>query len=101
MSTPFLKPGYSSYPEKTLVRHFRNSFLQLKKTIQSSKNIEELNLQMEHFINTNRQITWPHHTSDVFHKDEAEKAVEKVVTEFRRYIKDLQGHTLKKAIKTL
>jgi hypothetical protein len=45
---------------------------------------------MEHFLNASRKVTWPHQTSDVFRKDEAEKAVGKVVTEFQRYISALQ-----------
>lgn len=45
---------------------------------------------MEHFLNAGRKVNWPHHSSGVYHKDAAEKAVGKVLTEFKRYIGDLQ-----------
>ena len=85
-----IRPEYPGYPEKSFIRHFHQALLQLKKTIRSSKDIDELESHMEHFINANRRVTWPHQTSAVFHKDEAEKAVQKVVAEFQRYIQDLQ-----------
>ena len=91
MTTPFIKPSSPGYPDEELFRRYRNILLQLKKTIQTSKNIDELKMQMEHFINANRHVTWPHHTSAVYHKDEAEKAVGKVVTEYQRYIKGLEN----------
>ena len=92
MSEPILNPQYPGFPEKSLVRHFRNTLLQFKKVVQSSKNIDELNSEMERFLSASRKVEWPHHTSGVFHKDEAEKAVDKVVAEFRRYTKDLKLH---------
>lgn len=92
MSEPFVKPSYSGFPEPSFIRRYRNILLQFKKTIQSSTDLDELQREMEHFLNINRQIVWPHHTSDVFHKDEAEKAVGKVVKEFQRYIKDIKQH---------
>lgn len=90
MSLSSKAQGYSGFPEEEMSRHYRNILLQFKKTIQSSKNIDELNAEMEHFLNATRKVTWPHHTSGVFHKEEAEKAVGKVVTEFQRYVIALQ-----------
>jgi hypothetical protein len=89
---PVLKPSFSGYPEETLIRRFRNSLLQFKKTIQSSKDIAELKSEMDQFISINHQVVWPHHTSGVYRKDDAEKAVDKVLTEYQRYIKALQLH---------
>jgi hypothetical protein len=82
--------GYSGFPEEEMARHYRNVLLHFKKTIQTSKDIDELKSEMEHFMNSSRKVTWPHHTSGVYHKDEAEKAVGKVITEFERYITALQ-----------
>lgn len=96
-----ISSAYPGYPEKKFIRHFRNALLQLRKTIQSSKDIDELKLHMEHFINANRRVVWPHHTSEVFHKDEAEKAVQKVVTEFQRYTQDLQLQKSQKSYQDL
>jgi len=101
METPIFKPGNFGYPEETMVNHFLNALRQLKKTVRDSKDTEELQIQIEHFINVNRRVSWPHPTSGVFHKDEAEKAVEKVVTEFQRYIKDLQNDPSPKSYQDL
>ena len=84
-----LNPNYSGYPEPTPIRHLRNALIELKKTLKSSQEREELALKMEHFLNASRRVIWPHQTSAVFHKDAAEKSVQKVVTEFQRYWSDL------------
>lgn len=90
MPLPSPAPELSGFPEEEMTRRFRNILLQFKKTIKASRNIDVLNSEMEHFMNANRRVQWPHQTSGVFHKDEAEKAVGKVVTEFQRYIAVLQ-----------
>ncbi len=92
MSDPVMKPNTSGYPEESLVRRYRNILIQFKKTLQSTTDIRELQQEMEHFLNINRQVIWPHQTSGIFRKDEAEKAVDKVVTEYQRYVKDLKHH---------
>ena len=84
-------PTFPGFPEEEMTRRFRNIIIQFKKTIKSSKNIDELNAEMEHFMNTSRRVGWPHATSGVYHKDGAEKAVAKVTTEFQRYITSLQN----------
>jgi hypothetical protein len=89
MSEPFLKPAFSN-PEESQIRHFRNALVELRKTIQFSRDVNELTMQMEGFINANRQVNWPHHTKSVFSKVEPEKAIEKVLTRFRRYLKELE-----------
>lgn len=101
MSSPFIKPSFSGFPEESSIRNFRNTLLELKKTIQSSHNITELKMQMEHFINANRSVTWPHKSQAAFRKDEGEKAVAKVVTEFERYLKDLKHHQPKNSYQNL
>ena len=90
MAVPYQTPGYG-FPEEEMTRRYRNILLQFKKTIKSSKNIDELKSEMEHFMNANRKVSWPHHTSGIFHKDEPEKAIGKVMTEFQRYVLDLQN----------
>lgn len=87
MST--IRPGYSGYPDGTEIRNLRNALLQFKKILHSSNNIEELNMEMEHFLSASRKVAWPHQSGAVFHKDESEKAVKKVITEYQRYTKDL------------
>jgi len=70
-------------------RQFRNVCREFKKAIQTTKDIDVLQTQIEHFVNANKKVRWPHETSAVFRKDTAEKAVTKVVTEFQRYLKDV------------
>ncbi len=101
MSEPILKPNFSGYPEESFIRHFRNALIGLKKALQSSHNIEELNMHMEQFLNANRRVTWSHQTGAVFHKDEPEKAVAKVTSEFQRYVKDLRHHQPKQSYQDL
>lgn len=87
---PIVHPSYPGYPEPTLTRHFRNALLDFKKTFEISKDREELQLKMEHLLNTSQKVIWPHETSGVFSKDAAEKAMEKLITSFQRYLKDLE-----------
>lgn len=94
MAMPSSKPGF---PEEKSIRHFRNALLQLKKTIQSSTDVDELKMNMEHFIHVTRKVAWPHQTNEIFRKDEAEKALDKVLTEFQRYIKGLQHQKAKES----
>lgn len=90
MSLPSKAQGYSGFPEEENVRYFRNTIIQFKKAIQFSKNIDELNEEMERFMNACRRVVWPHKTSETFRKDDGEKAVGKVVSEFQRYIADMK-----------
>lgn len=86
----FLTPRYPGYPEPSHMRHLRNALIDLKKTLSSSQDLEEISLKMEHFLNASRRVTWPHETSGLFHKDAAEKAMQKVIGEFQRYVEDLE-----------
>jgi hypothetical protein len=101
MPESVIKPNYSGFPEETFMRQLRNALIELKKAVQSSQNIEELNMLMEQFLNANRRVVWSHQTSAVFRKDEAEKAVAKVTTEYQRYVKDLRHHQSKKSYQDL
>lgn len=90
MTTPHIRPGFGS-PDPSFVRNLRNTLIELKKTIGSSEEIDLLNQEMEHFLSASRKVNWPHKPGAVYHKDAAEKAVTKVVTEYQRYRKDLEG----------
>ena len=95
------KHQFPGFPEEKSVRHFRNILIQLKKTLMSSKKIDEINQEMEHFINANRKVVWPHQTQEVFRKEEAEKAIAKITTEFQRYVSDLKKHQGKESFQDL
>jgi hypothetical protein len=86
-------PSFSGLPAEEQHRYYRNLCIDLKKTIKSTKDIEILQEKMQSFVNASHEVEWPHHTTSVYHKDEAEKAVQKVVSEFRRYVQDLKQNS--------
>ena len=88
-----LPANFSQPPGEELHRYFRNSCREFKKVIQSSKNINELISEMENFINTSKQMDWHYKPSGVYHKEQGQKAVDKVWSEFKRYIKALASHS--------
>jgi len=90
-----LPANFSEPPAEEPHRYFRNICIQFRKTIKSSKNADELQELMEKFINTSREMNWHPHTSGVYHKDQAEKATDKVWSEFKRYIQELQSEPKK------
>lgn len=90
-----LPPQYTGQPGEEQHHYYRNVCLSLKKAIKNTTEPEELTMHMERFLNASREVAWPHSTSSVYHKDEAEKAVQKVVTEFKRYLKDLEANSEK------
>ncbi|MFZ0564819.1 MAG: hypothetical protein WAM28_01300 [Chlamydiales bacterium] len=85
-----LPPSYSGLPVEEQYRYYRNICIKFKKIIKSSKDIDELQMHMDQFLNASKQVQWPHETSQVYHKDIAEKTLQKVPNEFRRYIQDLE-----------
>lgn len=87
-----LPPSFSGMPTEEHHHYFRNVCIELKKAIKDKKPKDELEQQIDRFLNASREMAWPHQTSDVYHKDTAEKAVQKVVNEFRRYLHDLESN---------
>ncbi len=86
-----LPANFSGAPGEELHRHFRNLCIETKKIIKSSKNPKELEEAMEHFIDSSKQMNWHQKPSGVYHKDEGDKAVMKVKTEFTRYIDGIKS----------
>ena len=85
-----LPANFSGVPQEQLHHHFRTVCVEFKKIIKSSKEINELDVQMDRFINICKEMNWQSKNADVYRKNEAEKAVNKIVNEYRRYIKALQ-----------
>lgn len=84
-----LPANFASVPGEEPHRVFRNICIDFRKSIKSSKNIDDLQEQMLRFINASKQMHWPHHQSGVYHKEAGEKACDKVWAEFKRYIMGL------------
>jgi len=80
-------PGnFSGAPSEEVHRHFRNICIEFKKVAQSSKDIDQLQQEMERFMNAAKTMHWPQKSDAVYHKDEGEKIMGKVWSEFKRYI---------------
>lgn len=88
-----LPASFSGVPQEQLHHHFRNVCLEFKKVIKSSKDINELDIQMDRFINVCKEMDWQPKNSDVYRKNTAEKAVNKVINEYRNYSKALQSNS--------
>lgn len=86
-----LPANFSGMPQEQLHHHFRNVCLEFKKTVKSTKEINVLDEQLERFINVCKHMNWPQKNTDVYRKNGIEKAANRVITEYRRYIQALQS----------
>jgi len=87
-----LPANFESPPGPELHRVFRNTCIEFRKILKASKNINELNQQMEKFIGESKQMHWHTKNTAVQHKDEGKKLTDKVLTEFKRYMTDLEPY---------
>lgn len=87
-----LPNNFASSPGEELHSYFRNLCLEFKKIVKKSKDIDELQIEMEKFINASRDMNWHHKSTGVYHKEEGEKATGKVWKEFKRYLFELLDH---------
>ncbi len=87
-----LPANFESPPGQELHRVFRNTCIEFRKILKDSKNINELNQQMEKFIGESRQMHWNTKNTAVQHKDEGKKLTDKILTEFKRYMTDLEPY---------
>lgn len=90
MENSSLPPSFSRPPGEDIHHYFRNILLDFKKIIHHSQNIDELEHQMIAIINASRDICWKNDPYEVIRKSNAEKLLDKLFTECRRYIEDLQ-----------
>jgi hypothetical protein len=87
-----LPASFSGMPQEQLHHHFRNTCIEFKKVAKASKDINDLEIQMDRFMNVCKGINWPQHNSDVFHKNQVEKSINKVISEYKRYLNALQNN---------
>lgn len=81
-----LPANFSAPPGEEPHRYFRNICIEFKKLLKSTKDMDALQIEMEKFLNAAKALDWRHKTSGVYHKDQGEKAADKVWTEFKRFI---------------
>ena len=87
-----LPANFEGRPSEEPHRAFRNLCIEFKKLLKDSYNIDELQIKMEEFLNASKEMNWHNKKTGVYHKEEGEKAVGKVWTEFKRYIFGLTSH---------
>src|SRR5262245_5887579 len=87
-----LPPTFSGMPNEEQRRYYRNICIELKKAIHSTQDPAILQEKIDRFLSASREVTWPHPKSEIYHKDKAEQAVQKVANEFRRYLNDLENN---------
>lgn len=85
-----LPANFGKPPGEELHRIFRNTCIEFKKLIKSSKNIQELEQEMLKFIGECKAMDWHSKNTGVYHKDEGQKLAEKILAEFKRYKNDLE-----------
>lgn len=85
-----LSESFERPPGETPHHYFSKVYRDLKKAVQSSKDTELLEREMQKFIDACRQMNWHYQTNSVQHKGEGEKIANKIYTEFKRYIADLR-----------
>ncbi|HUD01071.1 MAG TPA: hypothetical protein VMR37_01975 [Rhabdochlamydiaceae bacterium] len=84
--------SFESPPGEEPHRVFRNTCIECRKILKSTKDIAQLQQQMEKFIGESKQMNWHTKNTAVHHKDEGKKLADKVLTEFQRYITDLEPY---------
>jgi hypothetical protein len=86
-----LPVNFSGFSGEELYRHFRNVCIEFKKLIKTSQDLTELEQEMNRFTHTSKQMQWHHQNSGVYHKDQGDKAIHKVWTEYKRYFTALES----------
>ena len=72
-----LPANFAKGPTEEPHRFFRNVCIHFRKVILSSKDHKALEPEIENFINASKEMNWHVKNSDVYHKDQGEKAVRK------------------------
>lgn len=84
-----LPQNFASNPGEELHHYFRNVCIEFKKTLKSSRDQNILGQEIDRFKDGAKQMNWHQKNTGVYHKDPADKAVEKVINEYNRYVIDL------------
>lgn len=87
-----LPANFASCPQEELHHHCRNVAVEFKKTIKSSKDVPELQMALDRYLNVIKHLDWHEKTSGIYHKNENEKATNKLTKEFNRYATDLESN---------
>jgi len=79
--------SFSSLPNQDPHKYFKNLLIAFKKEIKGAIDVAALQEKMETIINAAKEMKYTDpHKKSIFHKPETEKALNKVFSEFDRYI---------------
>ena len=86
MSSFYSPPGQSPH------KYFKNLLLSFKKEIETTTEIKLLEEKMQAVINAAKDLKFlDHHKNSTFHIPDAEKVLDKMFNEFKRYISSLRN----------
>lgn len=86
-----LPSSFSSNPDQDPHKYFKNLIIDFKKEIKGAVDTDALQEKMSTLINASKELIYKDtHKKDIFHKPETKKAIEKIWTEFDRYILTIQ-----------
>jgi hypothetical protein len=81
-----LPSSFSSNPDINPRKYFKNLLISFKKEINSSNNLNILQDQMQAILNAAKDLNYKDHENNAkYRKEESEKALKKVFSEFYRY----------------
>ena len=84
-------PAAYSNPSQSPHKYFKYLLVSFKKEIINFSKIEELEEKMQAIINAAKDLTFiDNHKKNIFHKPEAEKILDRIFSEFKRYITTLK-----------
>ncbi|NGX34810.1 MAG: hypothetical protein K1060chlam1_01166 [Candidatus Anoxychlamydiales bacterium] len=86
-----LPSSFSSNPDQDPHKYFKNLLIDFKKEIKAAVDPDALEEKMSMIINASKEMLYKdNHKKAIFHKPETKKALDKVWTEFDRYILTIQ-----------
>ncbi|NGX44147.1 MAG: hypothetical protein K1060chlam3_00311 [Candidatus Anoxychlamydiales bacterium] len=91
-----LPSSFSSNPDQDPHKYFKNLIIDFKKEVKRDVDYEALEEKMSMIINASKEMQYiDNHKKDVYHKPETKKALEKLFSEFDRYILTIQKNPSK------
>jgi len=83
--------NFSTNPGQSPHKYFYNLCLQFKKKLNTIKDVDVLEDEMQSLINASKDLNWKEPKHHVYKKSEGEKILDKVFSEFKRYSNDLRS----------
>ncbi|NGX40383.1 MAG: hypothetical protein KR126chlam4_00203 [Candidatus Anoxychlamydiales bacterium] len=91
-----LPSSFSSNPDQDPHKYFKNLILDFKKEVKGAVDTDALEEKMSMIINASKEMLYKDaHKKAIYHKPETKKALDKLWTEFDRYILTIQKNPSK------